>query len=272
MKELYAKVNELLSAGIDVAVVTVVAKTGSGPRDAGAKMIVPATGEPFGTIGGGTLEGEATVLAREVLREGKPLLKHYHLEKDVNSICGGEMTIFIEPHQAGGRLLLFGGGHVGRALHDVVTNCGFRLVVVDDREEMVTAERFPAAVERAHHPQMGTAVADGKIQVYPGDYILIMTRSHDLDREILINLLMEDRQPAYLGVIGSKAKLTRTFQATHAAGVPVERLDQVHAPIGLDTGGGTPEEIAVSVAAELLAIKYSKTGGFMKDKIQIQWK
>lgn len=269
MKELYAQMEALLSAGTDFSLVTVVAKKGSGPREPGAKMVVTAEGRIFGTIGGGSLENRAMDLARESLKSGETLLKHFHLEKDVDSICGGEMTLFIEPHRCGGRLLLFGAGHVGRALHDVIAPCGFRLTVVDDRAEMVTAERFPRASERLHFPRMDQALAEGTLTVYPGDYLLIMTRSHDLDRAVLYQLLQEDRQAAYLGIIGSRAKLTRTFQSVLEAGVPAERLDAVHAPVGLDTGGGTPEEIAISVAAELLAVKYGKTAGFLRDRIVI---
>jgi xanthine dehydrogenase accessory factor len=256
-QDVFTGVSEAMARGERVALVTVVRTQGSTPQRVGAKMLVFADGRTMGTIGGGCYEADACLRARQALDSHKAALARYDLTDDVAAdtglICGGQMEVFIEPIEPAPRLYIVGAGHVGYHLAHLAARVGFQLHVVDDREKFANAERFPDAAElivdniadwlhRADVPQSASAV--------------IVTRGHRYDLDALRALAVRDLR--YLGLIGSRAKVARLFDELLAEGLPPECLGRVHAPIGLDIGAVTPQEIAVSIVAELIAIKYGR--------------
>jgi xanthine dehydrogenase accessory factor len=252
-EEVFGAAQDALARGQCVALVTVVRTQGSTPQRTGAKMLVFADGRTVGTIGGGCYENDALGKAREALATGQPRLVSYELSDDLAAetglICGGRMDVFIEPLEPSPHLYILGAGHVGHHLARAAGDAGFRLTVVDDREKFANAERFPTAqliVEPIpawlHRTELPASA-----------YAVIVTRGHTHDLEALRALAARDLK--YLGLIGSRAKVTRLFEALTAEGLPAECLRRVHAPIGLDIGAVTPAEIAVSILAELIAVR-----------------
>src|SRR5215831_17229217 len=246
-----------LERGEPAALVTIVRSSGSTPQRTGAKMLVFADGRIVGTIGGGCYENDALGKAREAIASGKPALIKYDLNDDFvqesGLICGGQMEVYIDPIAASPALYIIGAGHVGWHLARFAADAGFRIHVVDDREKFANRERFPAAES--------LAVDDIGAWLHAADlpasaYVVVVTRGHTHDFEAVRALAARDLR--YLGLIGSRAKVARIFTALDAEGMPAECLDRVHAPIGLDIGAITPGEIAVSILAELIAIRHGK--------------
>jgi xanthine dehydrogenase accessory factor len=244
--------SEALARGESVALVTVVRAQGSTPQRAGAKMLVWADGRTVGTIGGGCYENDAFWKAREAIASGKPALLHYELNDDFAQenglICGGRMDVHIDPLAPSPRLFIIGAGHVGYHLARVAADVGFRIHVVDDREKFASTERFPAAdlvvepiPEWLHRADLPASA-----------YVVVVTRGHQHDLEAMRALAARDLK--YLGLIGSRAKVARIYEALLAEGMPPECLQRIHAPIGLDIGAVTPAEIAISILAELIAV------------------
>ncbi|HEX5474940.1 MAG TPA: XdhC/CoxI family protein [Vicinamibacterales bacterium] len=246
-----------LARGEPAALVTIVRSNGSTPQRIGAKMLVFADGRTVGTIGGGCYENDALGRAREAIASGRPALVEYDLNDDFveesGLICGGQMEVYIDPIAPAPRLYIVGAGHVGAHLAGVAADAGFRIHVVDDREKFANAERFPAAE--------AVVVADvaawlRQAEMPATSYVVIVTRGHRYDFDALRALATRDLR--YLGLIGSRAKVARIFAALAAEGLPPERLGHVHAPIGLDIGAVTPAEIAISILAELIAVRHGK--------------
>ena len=246
-----------LQRGEPAALVTIVRSTGSTPQRTGAKMLVFADGRTVGTIGGGCYENESVLKAREAIASGTPALVKYDLNDDFvqesGLICGGQMEVYIDPIAPAPALYLIGAGHVGWHLSRFAAEAGFRIHVVDDREKFANSERFPAADS--------IAVDDIGEWLHRADlpssaYAVVVTRGHTHDFEAIRALAARDLR--YLGLIGSRAKVARIFDALDAEGMPAECLGRVHAPIGLDIGAITPAEIAVSILAELIAIRHGK--------------
>ncbi len=236
---------------------TIVRASGSTPQRTGAKMLVYADGRTVGTIGGGCYENDALGKAREAIASGKPALVRYDLNDDFvqesGLICGGQMEVYIDPIAPAPRLYIIGAGHVGYHLARAAADSGFRIHVVDDREKFANKERFPAADE--------IAVDDIAAWLHQADlpsssYVVVVTRGHTHDFDALRALAARDLR--YLGLIGSRAKVARVFDALAEEGMPIECLERVHAPIGLDIGAVTPAEIAISIVAELIAIRHGK--------------
>jgi xanthine dehydrogenase accessory factor len=269
-QEVFAALSEALERGEEVALVTIVAATGSTPQRVGAKMLVFPDGRTVGTIGGGCYENDAFWKAREAIKARRPLNVKYELNDDfaqeTGLVCGGQMEVFIEPVEASPDVYVFGAGHVGywvaRMAHDV----GFRVHVVDDREKFANTERFGAGIEVivedvphwiANHPLPPTA------------YAVIVTRGHTHDLDALRGLTAHPLR--YLGLIGSKAKVRRIFDELLAQGAQDESLRGVHAPIGLDIGAITPQEIAVSIVAELIAAKHGKISEPNIAAVSMRW-
>ena len=259
-QEVFAAVAEALERGEAAALVTIVAAHGSTPQRVGAKMLVFADGRTVGTIGGGCYENDAFGKAREAIGTRKPQLVHYELSDDfaqeTGLICGGQMDVYIEPIEPSPELYIIGAGHVGYHLARVAHEVGFRVHVVDDREKFANRERFPAA-EEVIAGDISAWLAS--TQLPPHAYAVIVTRGHTNDLEALRALA--PRELRYLGLIGSRAKVARIYDALTADRMPAEYLKRVHAPIGLDIGAVTPQEIAVSILAELIAVKHGKTSG-----------
>ena len=214
-------------------------------------------GRIVGTIGGGCYENDAFWKAREAITSRRPELVHYELSDDfaqeTGLICGGQMDVYIEPIEPSPELYVVGAGHVGFHLARVAHEVGFRVHVVDDREKFANAERFPSAVEIVVEdiPSWLTRAA-----IPAHAYAVIVTRGHTNDLDALRALA--PRELRYLGLIGSRAKVARIYDALGEEQMPADLLARVHAPIGLDIGAVTPQEIAVSILAELIAVKHGK--------------
>jgi xanthine dehydrogenase accessory factor len=256
--EVFAALGEALKRGEEVALVTIVSANGSTPQRVGAKMLVYADGRVVGTIGGGCYENEALWKARETLKTRKAVTVHYELADDFAEesglICGGQMDVFIEPIEPSPAVYVFGAGHVGQFVGRVAHDAGFQVHVVDDREKFANRERFPDAAE--------IVVDDipawlARTRMPASAYAVIVTRGHRHDLDALRALSAQNLR--YLGLIGSRAKVKRIYDVLIEDGsVPIERLEQIHAPIGLDIGAVTPQEIAVSIVAELIAVRRGK--------------
>jgi xanthine dehydrogenase accessory factor len=256
-REVFAAVADALDRGEPAALVTIVSATGSTPQRIGAKMLVFADGRMIGTIGGGCYENDAFWKAREAITDRKPRLVHYELSDDfaqeTGLICGGQMDVYIEPIEPSPELYVVGAGHVGFHLARLAHDVGFRVHVIDDREKFANAERFPNAVEIVVD-DIPSWIARATIPAHA--YTVIVTRGHTNDLEALRALA--PRELRYLGLIGSRAKVARIYDALVADQTPANLLTRVHAPIGLDIGAVTPQEIAVSILAELIAVKHGK--------------
>jgi xanthine dehydrogenase accessory factor len=257
-QELFAAIGEALTKGEDVALVTIVSSNGSTPQRVGAKMLVFADGRTVGTIGGGCYEHDALGKAREALRTRKAITAKYDLNDDFAEesglVCGGQMEVFIEPLEAPPALYVFGAGHVGYYLARAASEAGFEVHVVDDRAAYANRERFPfaASVIVEDIPSWLAATT-----ISPSAYAVIVTRGHRHDLDALQSLA--GRPLRYLGLIGSRAKIARIYdQLLGEGGATLDRLSHVHAPIGLDIGAVTPQEIAISIAAELVAVRRGK--------------
>jgi len=256
MEELYSKIDEIRKNKIPAALVTIIEASGSTPRDVGAKMIVLGDGSIHGTIGGSSVESLVIKDARDCIKTGK-FKKVQHnlndLEKhDTGMICGGEMEFFIEPINPAPHIYIFGGGHCGYPLARFSTQLGFQYTIIEDRQEFASAERFP----NAHEILLGDIKEiAGKIDIGSSDYITIVTRNHELDYIALRNII---KKPAkYIGLIGSKRKRQQIFKSLLNDGIGQKEIDRIHTPIGLDINAETPEEIAISILAEIIKIKNS---------------
>lgn len=251
---LWSELAKLESSGSPAALVTVIRVQGSTPREAGARMIVLPDGKIIGTIGGSAVESLVVQEALEVLRIGKSRVSQYDLNDPAKTstgmICGGKMEFFIEPLKPLPHLYIFGAGHVGSALAQFTSILGLPHTVVDDRPEFADRERFPQA-QRILCGDFSEVLAD--LDFVQPAYIMIVTRCHDTDLEVLRWVL---RKPsAYLGMICSRRKKTEIFRILSEEGYSKEEMERVHAPIGLDIRSETPAEIAVSILAEVIQIK-----------------
>jgi xanthine dehydrogenase accessory factor len=253
--EIFAAIGEALTQGDEVALVTIVSSNGSTPQRVGAKMLVFADGRTVGTIGGGCYENDALLKARDALRTRKAIRAKYDLNddfaEDTGLVCGGQMEVFIEPLEAPPALYVFGAGHVGFYVARLASDAGFEVHVVDDRAAFANRERFPGAAEVVVDDIPTWLSATTLPQ---SAYAVIVTRGHRHDLDALQALA--SRPLRYLGLIGSRAKVARIYEQLLAQGqTRLEALSHVHAPIGLDIGAVTPQEIAVSIVAELVAVR-----------------
>ena len=256
-REVFAAVADALERGEPAALVTIVSTLGSTPQRVGAKMLVFADGRIVGTIGGGCYENDAFWKARDAIATRKPQLLHYELSDDfaqeTGLICGGQMDVYIEPIEPSPELYVVGAGHVGLHLARLASDVGFRVHVADDREKFANRERFPFAVEIVVD-DIPAWIARTNLPAHA--YAVIVTRGHTNDLEAMRALA--PRELRYLGLIGSRAKVARIYEELSKDRMRPEALSRVHAPIGLDIGAVTPQEIAVSILAELIAVKHGK--------------
>lgn len=249
---------EALRRGEPSALVTIVRTQGSTPQRVGAKMLVFGDGRTVGTIGGGCYENDAFWKARDVIGKGQPQIVRYELADDVAEesglICGGQMDVFIEPIEPAPRLYLVGAGHVSYHLARVAAQAGFRVTVLDDREKFANRERFPDAEDI-----IVESIPEWlhRAEIPANTYVVILTRGHKHDLDALRALAACELR--YLGLIGSRAKVARLYAALMSESMPAACLERVHAPVGLDIGAVTPAEIAVSIVAEMIAVKYGRT-------------
>jgi xanthine dehydrogenase accessory factor len=253
-EDVFTAVTRALQRGEAAALVTIIEAHGSTPQRVGAKMLVYADGRTVGTIGGGCYEHDAAGKAREAIRTRTALVARYDLSdalaEDNGLICGGRMDVFIDPLDPAPPLYVVGAGHVSRLLAEVAGRVGFRVTIIDDREKFANAERFPGAsdiVVDAIGPWLAAADLPGTA------FAVVVTRGHTHDLEAMRALA--DRPLRYVGMIGSRAKVARILEALREAGASPAWLSGVHAPIGLAIGAVTPEEIAISIVAELVAVR-----------------
>ncbi len=249
--DLYEEIVRLRKDGRRGAVATIVNVRGSIPSFKTAKMLVRDDGSIVGTIGGGCVEAEVWQAAREVMESERPRTLTFDLNQDprydTGLVCGGTLEIFVEPILPPSELYIFGAGHVAASLHKVARIAGFDITVVDDREAYASRERFPEAQVIVEDFDKAAS------QLAPSEssYIVIVTRGH---RDDMRMLRWAVQTPArYIGMIGSKRKTITIFKELQQEGLAAQLFDRVHAPIGLDIGAITPEEIAVSITAELIA-------------------
>jgi xanthine dehydrogenase accessory factor len=269
-QEVFSALSDALDEGEEVALVTIVAATGSTPQRVGAKMLVYSDGRTVGTIGGGCYENDAFWKAREAIKARRPLNVKYELNDDfaqeTGLVCGGQMEVFIEPVEASPDVYVFGAGHVGYFVARMAHDVGFRVHVIDDREKFASTERFGPDIDVVveHIP---TWLATQKLP--PTAYAVIVTRGHTHDLDALRALAAA--QVRYVGLIGSRAKVKRIYDELRSEGLSPEALRAVHAPIGLDIGAITPQEIAVSIVAELIAVKHGKIAEPNVAAVSMRW-
>ncbi|QTX32677.1 XdhC family protein [Aminithiophilus ramosus] len=250
----FEAIHEALQAGDQGVLCTLVEEAGSTPRSRGARMWVRPDGSIVGTVGGGVLEHRVIARALEMIasREEVSYFKE-SLEGDPafgdEAICGGAAGVFMEYIGQQKKVVIFGGGHVGRALALVAVASGFGAVVWDERDEFANAERFPGAV--VHCCPLEGAF-DGRIAFDEATFVVIVTRGHVLDGDVA--RLLEGKKAAYRGMIGSRKKASALKKALLAEGVGSAYLDSIFSPIGLPINAETPEEIALSVMAEIVAV------------------
>ncbi len=256
----YQRVDELLSAGESFVVATIVDTIGSVPQMTGARMIVTAEGRNFGTVGGGKVENRALEESKKLLSEllngssaDKQRFFNWNLEQDIGMTCGGSVKVYLEAHNLGQwHITVFGAGHCATALIHLLVRLDCKITCIDTRAEWL--DRLPDS-RRVHKVLVGS-YRDGIERVSRDAFVLLLTMGHSSDSPILMEIFRgyhSGRKPfPYLGVIGSKAKAVRLHQDIAAAGLPEEYNEAFLCPVGLPLGNNEPEEIAVSIAAQLL--------------------
>ncbi|HEY4284420.1 MAG TPA: XdhC family protein [Chthoniobacterales bacterium] len=235
------------------ALVTVVATRGSVPREIGSKMLVYADGKTSGTIGGGRFESLVVLDSLEQMQQKQSLLKiyplHEHSPESFGAICGGEVSVFIEPQLLSEAIFLIGAGHCALAVGKLAVECGLLVSVVDDRKEQLSL--FPQPVVAVSDVDPPAFIKNRKWQ--SDEALVIVSRNHEIDRKAL-EAALEVSNIGYIGMIGSTRKVQRVFDLLRETGISQERLSNVYAPMGLDIDADAPAEIAVSVVAEILAV------------------
>lgn len=255
---IFAEIAGAVERGEALALITVIRVSGAAPTGAGTKLLVRPDGSLLGTLGAGSADARAREDGLRALRQGTPEAHTYHLDpaqgESVGS-CGATLEVFVEPLRPEPRLISAGSGYVAQALARLAAPLGWHVTLLDDRSEFLRAASLPEAVEvsvgdmaeliATAHPDAQTA-------------IVIVTRGHQADRDVLRAALTTGA--GYVGMIGSPSKVRNIFRALLREGVSRETLGRVHAPIGLDIGARTPDEIALSIAAELTLWRHSGTG------------
>jgi xanthine dehydrogenase accessory factor len=282
MDELYRKLLELSKQGRDAAFVRITASHGSVPRGVGASMLVAAEGRIAGTIGGGMVEFRAIQKAQEAIKAKESTAKSYLLHKndieDLGMICGGDVTVEITFLASGSqaddfaarglaryneetaRAVVFGGGHIGQELARLLPHLGWPTVIMDDRQDFTKPELFPHCTLLLC--DFGNLSAS--LTLKATDYIIVLTRGHAADFEcvnfaLCSEELLKTTLP-YIGCIGSRTKIASVNRRLEEAGRSRDAVARVHAPIGLNLGGRTPEEIAIAIAAEMIAVRAMTSG------------
>ncbi|MBZ5701682.1 MAG: XdhC family protein [Acidobacteriia bacterium] len=256
--DLFEEVIKLRRAGKRGALATIVHTNGSIPSYESSRMLVREDGSIAGTIGGGCVEADVWAAAREVMQKETPRKMVFNLNHDANYdnglICGGTLEVFVEPILPQPAVYLFGGGHVSMALAQAAHAAGFAVGVIDDREQFANAQRFPMAGE------IYTTFEDAfaKLQPNASSYLVIVTRGHKEDMRCLAWAVRTEAR--YIGMIGSKRKVLSVYQALEKEGFRPQEFERVFAPMGLDIGALSPEEIAISITAELIAVRRNSAG------------
>lgn len=228
---------------------SVIESRGFTPRKSGTHMLIAEDGATAGTIGGGAIEQLVMDEARALLASGGATLVRRHLTQELGMCCGGEMSVFLEVLEPAPRLFLFGAGYIGRALAPLATDCGFDVTVVDERDEWALPERFPGCRVARQAPEDFLAA----LATTPRDYAVVVTHDHALDQR-LVQLLLA-RPLAFTGMVGSVPKQRKFALRLRARGFSDEQIARLRTPLGVPIGAQTPEEIAVSAMAEIIAFR-----------------
>jgi xanthine dehydrogenase accessory factor len=254
VRDLYEEIVELRSRGIRSALATVIARKGATPRKESAKMLIYEDGRQMGSIGGGSPEAEVSREALSVMETGEPKLLTFDLTnidpEESALVCGGSMQVYVEPLLPDPTLFIFGAGHVGKAVAEVAKSVGFRTAIIDDRIKYANPKRFPDA--DSLYVDSWEEVAN-KLNLNSCSYIFIATREHRFDLVCLRFAVQSSAK--YIGLLGSRKKAKSLFDQLEKEGIELSNLQRVFAPAGIDIGSDTPEEIAVSIAAELIAVR-----------------
>ncbi len=260
-RDVYEELVRLRRLRRKCALATIVQVNGSIPSFASAKLLVREDGSILGTVGGGCVEADVWAAAREAMETGKPRRLEFSLGQeaayDNGLICGGQLEVFVEPVLPRPRAIVFGAGHISRSLSQIASLAGFATVIVDDRESFANRERFPEADEI--HTGEYEAVFP-LLEVDESSYLIIVTRGHRDDMRVLRWAV--ETPARYIAMIGSRRKVIGVIQELEREGLPREAFERIHSPMGLEIGAETPEEIAVSVAAEMIAVRRDAPPGW----------
>jgi len=259
---IFDEIARLTGSGSACMLVTAVEKTGAGPVEAGKKMIVCENGHAKGTVGGGALEYHAREKCRELIASKENLLEKYYLNegeiiknaKTLPMVCGGTVTLFYEYIGPDAYVYVFGAGHVGQATVNILKTMNYHVTVIDERKPVIDA--FVGADEKVNSSFV-EYIRESSIK--EGAFVLVCTPSHKNDYNVIEEILDRKLKPAYIGMLCSLPKLKDfTSRIKERFGNP--DLSNLYSPVGLDTGGASPEEIAVSICSEILAVKNKKEG------------
>lgn len=251
--DLFEEIVRMRREGERGALATIVHTDGSIPSFESSRMLVREDGSIAGTIGGGCVEADVWAAAKEVMQQEMPRKLTFHLNNEASYdnglICGGTLEVFVEPILPQPMVYLFGGGHVSMAVAKAAQAAGFSVGVVDDREAFANAERFPMARE------IYVSFEDAFQKLHPNrsSYLVIVTRGHKEDMRVLAWAVRT--QARYVGMIGSRRKVLSVYKALELEGYRPDEFDRVFAPVGLEIGALSPEEIAISIVAELIAVR-----------------
>lgn len=257
---IYNEIQSALKQGERVVVATVVKTIGAAPCGVGTKMLVRADGSTSGGFSGAKVDAQVAQAAMEALRDAQSRVVHVHLDADqaVGS-CGATLELFIEVLHPEPRLIIAGAGYVAQALSKLALNLDFRIVVIDDRRDLADPHAFNDRVQLTFGdiPQ-----SIRELEPDEASWIVIVTRGHHLDKDALRAAL--ETRARYVGMIGSPGKIKNIFRDLLKEGIARERIEQVHSPIGLDLGAETPDEIALSIAAEMVMLRNHASGAPLK--------
>jgi len=255
---IYSEIQVALKNEARVIVATVVKTMGAAPCPVGSKALIYENGKMQGSFAGPLTDGKVVQEALKALQGGQSYTTHVHLDADKGEAvgsCGATLEIFFEVLKAEPRLILAGAGYVSQALARLASNLDFRIIAIDDRKDLADPHAFSSQVQLTFG-DIPQSIRD--LEPDGASWIVIVTRGHNLDKEALRAAI--ESKASYVGMIGSPSKVKRIFRELRQEGIVSEVLAQVHAPIGLDIGADTPDEIALSIAAELVRIRKGGTG------------
>jgi xanthine dehydrogenase accessory factor len=254
----YQEIDAAQRRGERIAIATVIKTNGAAPCAVGSKMLVHADGHYTGSFAGQITNGKVVEEAKRAMQESRTYMTHVHLDADQGEAvgsCGATLEIFFEVLRPEPRLVIVGAGYVAQALTRLAAHLDFHIIVIDDRRDLADPQVFADSVQLTFGdiPQTIRELAPDE-----SSWVVIVTRGHSLDKDALQAALTSNA--TYIGMIGSPSKVKRIFKDLLKEGIARERLAQVHAPIGLDLGAETPDEIALSIAAEMLMLRKKATG------------
>jgi xanthine dehydrogenase accessory factor len=259
LPDIFEEIARIKRERLSAALATVVGGEAGVPGKTGFRMLVYPDGKILGTVGGGLLEAKVLQEALRCMQERTSKLLKLGLdqsESGIGVLCGGEAEVFVEPILPVSNLFIFGAGHIALPLAQFAKALEFAVVVIDDREEFASRDRFP----KANEVKLGDfSTITRSIEFHSDDFVVIITHGHQHDEIVLKECISKKNKPGYIGMIGSKAKVATVFSHLKQQGVSEELLANVNAPVGLDIGGRTPAEIALSIMAEIVAYKYGRT-------------